>query len=374
MPRVAEFFEAKAMRSWNYRFLVIVSLLSAGTAWAKDLESRENAARAACLSGEYAKGVSILSQLFVETAEAVHIYNQGRCFEQNRRYEDAIARFQEFLRVGKKSGKGAKDDAQKHMADCQRLLAQQSSEATPGDTLTAKQSGKETKVRAAKKACLTGDPVAGVAILTDLYLDTNDPTHLFNQGRCFEQNRRYDDAIGRFREYLEKAKNLSPEEKADTQRHIANCDSYLREKPVEAATPAAPKVAVEKAPAVESKPAAVLMAAPAPSTGRGGSGLRAAGGVVAAVGVAGLVTGLVLNLKANSMSSNLEADWNPGTNSTREGYKTAGWIGYGGGAACLVAGTVLYYLGWRRGERDSSVALVPTAGPDMAGALVMGAF
>lgn len=374
MPRVVEFSEAKAMSYWKHRLLVIVSILSAGPVWAKDLESRENAARAACLSGEYAKGMSILSQLFVETEEAVHIYNQGRCLEQNRRYEDAIARFQEFLRVGKKLSKGAKDDAQKHIADCQRLLADQSSEATPGGALTAKQSSKEAKVRAAKKACLTGDPVAGVAILTDLYLDTNDPTHLFNQGRCFEQNRRYDDAIGRFREYLEKAKDLSPEDKADTHRHIATCESYLRGKPIEAAAPEAPKVVAEKVPVVESKPAEVIVAAPVPSAGRGGSGLRAAGGVVAAVGVAGLATGLVLNLKANSMSSNLEADWNPGTNSTREGYKTAGWIAYGGGAACIVAGTVLYYLGWRRGAREPSVALVPTAGPHMAGTFVVGSF
>lgn len=362
------------MASWKYRSLVIVSLLNAGTAWAKDLEGRENAARAACLSGEFAKGVSILSQLFVETEDAFHIYNQGRCFEQNRRYEDAIARFQEFLRVGKKLGKAAKDDAQKHIADNQRLLADQSSEATPSATRTARQSSKEARVRAAKKACLTGDPVAGVAILTDLYLDTNDPTHLFNQGRCFEQNRRYDDAIGRFREYLEKAKDLSPEDRADTHRHIATCESYLRGKPIEAAAPEAPKVGAEKAPVAESKPVEVLVVAPVSSAGRGGRGLRAAGGVVAAVGVAGLGTGLVLNLKANSMSSNLEADWNPGTNSTREGYKTAGWTAYGGGAACIVAGTVLYYLGWRRGERESSVALVPTAGPHMAGTFVVGAF
>ena len=362
------------MASWKCRFLVIAYLLSAGTAWAKDLESRENAARAACLSGKYAKGVAILSQLFVETEDAVHIYNQGRCFEQNRRYEDAIARFQEFLRVGKKLGKGEKDDAQKHIADCQRLLAEQSSGATPGGALTAKQSSKEGKERAAKKACLTGDPVAGVAILTDLYLDTNDPTHLFNQGRCFEQNRRYDDAVGRFREYLEKAKDLSPEDKADTHRHIANCESYLRGKPVEAATPEVPKVVAEKTPVVESKPAEVIVVAPVPNAGRGGRGLRTAGGVVAAVGAAGLVTGLVLNLKANSMSGNLEADWNPGTNSTREGYKTAGWVAYGGGAACMVAGTVLYYLGWRRGEREPSVAVVPTVGPDMAGTFVVGAF
>ena len=46
-------------------------------------------------------------------------------------------------------------------------------------------------------ACLSGDYTKGVAILSELFVDTKDPTYLFNQGRCFEQNRRYDDAIAR---------------------------------------------------------------------------------------------------------------------------------------------------------------------------------
>jgi hypothetical protein len=367
------------MTSWKHQLLVIASLLTAGTAWGKDLESRENAARAACLSGDYANGVAILSRLFVETEDAVYIYNQGRCFEQNRRYEDAIARFQEYLRAGKKLSKANGAEAKRHIADCQRLLAKPSPETAPGGTAAVEQT-QEAKERAAKKACLTGDAVAGVAILTDLYLDTNNPTYLFNQGRCFEQNRRYEDAIGRFREYLEKAKGLNAEDKADTHRHIAKCESYLREKPVETAKPEtsnqeAPKLAGEDKPRVlESKPVEGIAAAPEPRTGRPGGGLRVAGVLVAGVGVAGLVTGVVLNVKVNSMSGDLEADWKPGMNSTREGYKTAGWIAYGAGAACVVAGTVFYYLGWRRGHRAAPVALVPTAAPDMAGTVLVGAF
>jgi hypothetical protein len=30
-----------------------------------------------------------------------------------------------------------------------------------------------------------------VEILAGLYVDTNDPTYIFNQGRCFEQTHRY---------------------------------------------------------------------------------------------------------------------------------------------------------------------------------------
>jgi hypothetical protein len=42
--------------------------------------------------------------------------------------------------------------------------------------------------RAARKACLLGDVRKGTEILADLYLDTKNPTHIYNQGRCFEQN------------------------------------------------------------------------------------------------------------------------------------------------------------------------------------------
>jgi hypothetical protein len=261
-------------------------------------------------------------------------------------------------------------EAQPPGADRQNLLAKQSS----GRLAAVGRTGREEKERAAKKACLTGDPVAGVVILTDLYLDSGDPTYLFNQGRCFEQNRRYEDAIGRFREYLEKAKNLSAEEKADTQRHIATCQSYLREQSVEKEGRKVPSVAVEKPPVAETGSTEVVVGSGAPSTGRPGTGLRIAGGIVAGLGVAGLVTGLVLNLKVNGMSSDLEADWNPGTNSTREDYKTAGWIAYGAGAACVAGGMVLYYLGWRRAGSAASVAVIPTVGPEMAGTLVVGSF
>jgi tetratricopeptide (TPR) repeat protein len=91
------------------------------------------------------------------------------------------------------------------------------------------QAGREAQERAAKKACLVGDTTRGVEILTDLFVDTNDPTYIFNQGRCYEQNRLYEQAISRFREYLVKAKNASPDERADADKHIADCQAYMAE-------------------------------------------------------------------------------------------------------------------------------------------------
>lgn len=363
----------------RYPFLVVACfLLTAEVARADNLDAKERAARTACLAGDYTKGAALLSELFVATKDAGFIYNQGRCFEQNHRYEDAIARFQEYLRVGKKIRKADKVDTRKHIADCQDLLAKQSgSQIAPGSGSGNKASAtidraatKEAKERAAKKACLTGDAVTGVAILTDLYLDTSDTTYLFNQGRCFEQNRRYEDAVGRFREFLVKAKDLTAEEKSDTDKHIAACDSYVHgSKPAEMSKPAA-----EPPPNEQRTLSQITASSPAESSSRTGAGLRAAGLVVAGVGVAGLVTGVILNVKVNSMSSDLEADWNTGKNSTRQGYKTAGWIAYGAGAACVAGGAVLYYLGWQREERAASVALLPSLAPEMTGAVVAGAF
>lgn len=237
--------------------------------------------------------------------------------------------------------------------------------------------------RAAKRACLTNDPEGGVALLTDLYIDTNDPTYLFNQGRCFEQNRRYEDAIGRFREYLIKAKDLSPDDRAETQRHIDACESYLH-KPADGPKPEPRTKAVETTSVVETTnvvptppeptPTPDFVVAPGPEPGRPGAGLRTAGLVVGGLGVGGLVTGLVLNLKVNSMSGELEDEYDPSTDSTRKGYRTGAWIGYGAGAACLAGGAIIYALGWNRGRQGSAVALVPTVGANGAGALLTGAF
>ena len=77
-------------------------VLATSPALAASRQAQELTARTSCLSGDYAKGVAILSELFVDTKDATYIFNQGRCFEQNSRYQDAIARFQEYLRAGKK--------------------------------------------------------------------------------------------------------------------------------------------------------------------------------------------------------------------------------------------------------------------------------
>ena len=110
-------------------------------------------------------------------------------------------------------------------------------------------------------------------------------------------------------------------------------------------------------------------------TVQSGSGLRLAGLLTGSAGVAALIAGVVLNLKVNSMSNDLQKldQYSAGTDSTRKEYKTIGWISYGTGAACIATGAILYYLGWQSSHR-ATAALVPTVEPGMAGASFAGAF
>jgi hypothetical protein len=246
---------------------------------------------------------------------------------------------------------------------------------------------KQVQERLAKKACLAGDPAKGVEVLAELYVDTNDITYIFNQGRCFEQNRRYEDAIGRFREYLTKGEDhLSDDEKAVAKKHIDTCESYLpKAEPRSPLAPepvsAAPILQTQTPPPAEAspEPPAIVVATEAQQPDKNaGSGLRIAGIVAGSLGVVALGTGVALNLKVNSMSTDLEKadNFNRDTNSSRKNYKTLGWVSYGVGAAFLAGGSLLYYLGWHSGHHSTQadVALVPTLAPGTAGALLTGAF
>lgn len=246
----------------------------------------------------------------------------------------------------------------------------------------------QAKERAARKACLTGDPDTGISLLADLFIDSDDITYIFNQGRCLEQNQRYEEAIGRFREYLTKGRNLKPAFRADAERHIAICQSYLGKtepKP-------APIQEEKKTIPVTAEPAAIAQPSdadarppenelvhrePPRSDGTQGAGWRIAGVTVGSVGLAGILTGLVLNLKANAIASDLSRseNYSRSADSSRKSYQAYGWIGYGAGAACLASGAVMYYAGWRRATQSAAtLGLLPTVSDTMVGTLLTGAF
>jgi hypothetical protein len=248
---------------------------------------------------------------------------------------------------------------------------------------------RETQEKMAKKACITGDFRKGVDILGDLYVETNDLTYVYNQGRCFEQNHMWQEALDRFREFERKSPAGASDGAEELGRHIAECQSHLdAEKaakvvpiaPVEtpptavpAATPQLHDSTPAPLPASTSLPADSLVAPAVSNDGHGT--LRTAGFVVGAVGVAALATGVVFNLKSNSLTNDMypPGRYDADKDSTRKSYETLSWVGYGLGAAGIVAGTTMVVLGWNT-KATSTALLVPQPIPGGAAVTLKGVY
>ena len=232
---------------------------------------------------------------------------------------------------------------------------------------------------AARKACLTGEYANGVSILADLFIAYKNPTYVFNQGRCLEQNSRYKDAIARFEEFLRLADD--PAGRAAAQKHIEDCKAKLPDE--DKAEPMAPPPLAQPLPAPipqpEATPQIVEKTEAQSAPPKGGKRLLIAGIVTGGVGVAAAIAGVVLNVKANSMVDEMEGKLDAYTsskNSSQQTYQTLAWVGYGVGAACIATGTILTVVGVRRrgSSAQTDVALVPAVGPGQAGVLLRGGF
>jgi hypothetical protein len=225
----------------------------------------------------------------------------------------------------------------------------------------------------ARKACAEGDFKKGVSILADIYVRSKEPTHIFNQGRCYEQNHQWISAIDRFREYLRKAPRLPPDEVKDTDAHIAECKRLLDEEEARNAPPPVPSPAPYPPPQPVPNPEPPQPASPpvvppehAPA-GPGGA-LRTTGIIVGSVGVAAVATGALLNLKANQLA-------NDGDASGQKSYQNGSVACYGVGGAAVAAGVILYWMGHQaHGRASTDVALLPTWTPGGAALAIRGGF
>jgi hypothetical protein len=105
-----------------------------------------------------------------------------------------------------------------------------------------------------------------------------------------------------------------------------------------------------------------------------GSGVRTAAVITASVGGVAVIAGAILNLKVNSMASDMESPggYSASKESDRKSYKTLGLVSYGVGAACIATSAVLYVLGLK--ASSGPVALLPTFAPSQAGVAVKGTF
>lgn len=209
-------------------------------------------------------------------------------------------------------------------------------------------SSTKAQEKAAKKACASGDFRTGVDILAGLYVDTNDLTHVYNQGRCYEQNHQWSSAIDRFREYLRKSPNATASDRAEVDKHISDCEALRAQEepgPGRAPTPQPPApTPPESVPPPIARENAVVEQATT-TEGSRGSGLRVTGVALASTGLAAAVVGFVLNLKANGLADDFNRTQLPATRSRQSSYKTGSMICYGAGAGMLVTGVVLYLVG-----------------------------
>jgi len=113
-------------------------------------------------------------------------------------------------------------------------------------------------------------------------------------------------------------------------------------------------------------------ATPLPAThgAHPGSGLRVAGIVVGSVGVAAVAAGALMSVKTHSLVDDMVSNgYDPDKESSRKTYETMGWVSFGVGAAAIVAGATMYYLGWstaRSASAETNMSVVPVFGPDRA--------
>lgn len=224
--------------------------------------------------------------------------------------------------------------------------------------------GTQAREREAKTACLSGHLETGIELLARLFAETGDATYIYNQGRCFEQNGRASEAVTRFREYLRKSPGLTPDEKSQVQGHITEMEQQLRAAP----TPVPPPVPVAVAPAPAAAPMPTTSPTDAAPSADHPRALRIAGIATAAVGVAALAGGLVMGLRARSLSDEITADASDPINPTysRSKYdsgqraETLQWVGYGVGGAALLGGGLLYYLGTRSAAGEGPPSAPPS--------------
>jgi hypothetical protein len=206
----------------------------------------------------------------------------------------------------------------------------------------------ESRQVKAKRACAAGRVEEGVEILAALYAESGDVNYVYNQGRCYQQNGRVDQALNRFREYLRRATGASEQERAEVRGFIEELERQR-----ERTSPPQPE-------------------RPADQGARSGR-LRTAGVTLAVVGVAAVGTGVVLSLKVRGSARDVEryvrdtqpyADPQVVAGKMRSGgrLETFQWVAYGAGVAALAGGVSCYLLDARPSE-ERRLAFTVAPGP-----------
>jgi hypothetical protein len=229
----------------------------------------------------------------------------------------------------------------------------------------------DPRPRNALSACAAGDVKGGVAILAELYAQTRDPSFVFNQGRCYQQNGQLEPARPRFAEYLRVGTKEPPEDLERAKGFIKEIDEALAE---QRAHPVPPPAAV-----VTTPPAAA--ASPAPE-GRART-YRITGMALAALGLAAAGTGVYMTIQVRSLENDVEQRFSTMNSVVTDPaalqrqlsdggrYETWQWISYGISIAALAgAATTLALGGTFSSAERSTLAVAPTVSSGGAGGVL----
>jgi hypothetical protein len=283
-----------------------------------------------------------------------------------------------------------------------------------GQALAAGLGAKETaRAKQARQLYKEGKYADAAKIFSDLSAERPDVlVFTRNLGACYYYLRRPEPALSNLREYLQRAADIAPDDRAEVERWIAEMER-LRDQPsgMPGATTAAPAAAAPvpppvfpatgpTGPAPATQPPATTPEAPLPASAgspntalvppteagqttaaatpaSSGAGLRIAGIACGAVGLAAIGTGIYFYTRASSLSDDLTSSSSPSASDFKSGKnaETLQWVFYSVGAGALATGSVLYYLGWQRGSSATMTATVaPAVGPGFAGISAQGAF
>lgn len=259
--------------------------------------------------------------------------------------------------------------------------------AGAGRALAAGLDAKETaRARQARQLYKEGNYEEAAKIYSDLSSDHPDLlVFTRNLGACYYYLRRPEPALSNLREYLQRARNVSPTDRDEVERWIAEMDDLRVHSaptgpavaglpPATAATPSPalpPETATANAPSTPpGVPPAVAFASSPTASRSPGSTLRVTGIACAAVGLASIGTAIYFYTRATSLSDRITSSDAPSASDFKSGKtaETMQWVFYGVGAAALAAGAVLYYIGWHSGSASgNAVAVAPAVGPGFAG-------
>jgi tetratricopeptide (TPR) repeat protein len=104
-----------------------------------------------------------------------------------------------------------------------------------------------------------GEYKQALDIYARLYAETMHPTYLRNIARCHQNLGDADKAISSFREYLRKARDLPPDQRAEIEGYIAEMEQMKRAQtapPPQAPAPATTEPALVATPTITARPAA----------------------------------------------------------------------------------------------------------------------